>query len=496
MYKIMVVEDSKPIMRNIINQIEMIDSRLKVIAIAYDGEEALKKLKKVDIDILFTDIKMPKMNGLMMIQEAKKICPSLKCIIISGYDDFEYAKQAIKLQIAEYLLKPLDALALKTILDKVIKDIIAEKEMILYNLLNDLDVCEIHPNKLEINNLLIIIVRTSIFENGLQILSRIMLHNYIDEIYTNELYVINTKIASEKVIVIDISRNEIVKTRFLVDSLFNRLKIDFVQINMAVSDEINNISDLNARYRKLSNTLNNLVIIDKPQIIYENSNHYNAEIGNMHEEFERLKVNIYFLIKNRQAEIFNKELSRCFTEWQEKNYPAVFIKKSLLMILDNFIQAFKEIDKIIQFDFSSKIDNLLSNATTYIELRPQSMQIFNQFFEWLSENQKNMPVELFKHIDSFLKHNIYNNISMQELSGKFNVSSSYITRVIKKYSNMSPIEYYMKLKIDEAKKLIDCNEHVMFKDIADSLGFNDQHYFSKVFKSFVGCSPTDYKKMP
>ena len=105
MYSIMVVEDSKPIVRDIIGKIQSIRPDIKEIVVTYDGVSALDMLKKQKPDILLTDIKMPMMDGLELISKAKEIYPELKCVVISGYGDFEFTHQALKLQVDEYILK-------------------------------------------------------------------------------------------------------------------------------------------------------------------------------------------------------------------------------------------------------------------------------------------------------------------------------------------------------------------------------------------------------
>ena len=99
MYSIMVVEDSKPIVRDIISKIQSIRPDIKEIVVTYDGVSALDMLKKQKPDILLTDIKMPMMDGLELISKAKEIYPELKCVVISGYGDFEFTHQALKLQV-------------------------------------------------------------------------------------------------------------------------------------------------------------------------------------------------------------------------------------------------------------------------------------------------------------------------------------------------------------------------------------------------------------
>lgn len=120
MYQAMVVEDSKPILRSIARQIESVDSRIRVVATATNGREALTRLRNAKVDILFSDIKMPVMSGLDLLSEVRCQNPNLRCVIISGYDDFEFARQAIQLGVDEYILKPVANDELKTVLGKIV----------------------------------------------------------------------------------------------------------------------------------------------------------------------------------------------------------------------------------------------------------------------------------------------------------------------------------------------------------------------------------------
>ena len=139
MYSIMVVEDSKPIVRDIISKIQSIRPDIKEIVVTYDGVSALDMLKKQKPDILLTDIKMPMMDGLELISKAKEIYPELKCVVISGYGDFEFTHQALKLQVDEYILKPVDFEDFKRILQSLIYQIdqrrIVHQEEMFSNLL-------------------------------------------------------------------------------------------------------------------------------------------------------------------------------------------------------------------------------------------------------------------------------------------------------------------------------------------------------------------------
>lgn len=106
MIKVFLVEDETIIRQGIRNNIDWGAHGLELVGEAEDGEYAYPMILKSRPDILLTDVKMPFMDGLELSHLVRKQLPGTKIIILSGYDEFEYAKEAIKIGISDYLLKP------------------------------------------------------------------------------------------------------------------------------------------------------------------------------------------------------------------------------------------------------------------------------------------------------------------------------------------------------------------------------------------------------
>lgn len=113
MKKVMLAEDEELILQGIRCIIDWEEISMEVVSMAHNGYEALELFEKEPVDILVTDVEMPKMDGLELIREIRKINPKTRCIILSGYDDFEYARSALRLDVEEYILKPVNEEQLK-----------------------------------------------------------------------------------------------------------------------------------------------------------------------------------------------------------------------------------------------------------------------------------------------------------------------------------------------------------------------------------------------
>ena len=132
MYKIMIVDDEEEVRLGIIKKMDWKSFDFVVVGDAENGQEALEKAEKLEPDVIMTDIRMPFMDGLELGNKLVEILPSTKIIVFSGYDDFEYAKQAIKINVIEYLLKPINSAQLAEVLKNLKMKLDKEYDCLLY----------------------------------------------------------------------------------------------------------------------------------------------------------------------------------------------------------------------------------------------------------------------------------------------------------------------------------------------------------------------------
>ena len=128
MVKVFLAEDEFLIRNGIKNSIEWEKEGYRFVGEASDGELALPMVLKEKPDILITDIRMPFMSGLELSSLVKKELPDIKIVILSGYDEFEYAKDAIHIGVARYLLKPVSSAKLLETLGEIARQILQEQK--------------------------------------------------------------------------------------------------------------------------------------------------------------------------------------------------------------------------------------------------------------------------------------------------------------------------------------------------------------------------------
>lgn len=137
-YSIVIAEDESLLLDNLINKIYNLNINFEVVGKAQTGIQAYNLINELNPDVVITDIKMPVMDGMQLIEKVYNKYPFTKFIIISGFSDFKYAQQAILFQVSEYLLKPIDELELKTALLRIKQSFESEQlscsEIFNYNL--------------------------------------------------------------------------------------------------------------------------------------------------------------------------------------------------------------------------------------------------------------------------------------------------------------------------------------------------------------------------
>ena len=151
MYQVMIVDDEPTSVNLLKTVIEKKCDGFQVTEIAYDGTEAMEKLKGVQPDILITDIQMQVMSGLELVKRIREKYPEMLCVLVSGYQEFEYAKQAIQYRVSDYILKPIVPSDIKKLFVKLGKKLkqtyYYQRNILIHRMVNQLPVDEIEIEK-------------------------------------------------------------------------------------------------------------------------------------------------------------------------------------------------------------------------------------------------------------------------------------------------------------------------------------------------------------
>ncbi|RED75733.1 response regulator transcription factor [Cohnella phaseoli] len=507
-YTVIVAEDEQIILDNIIQKIDQADLNFKVIASAADGEDALLLVEQMKPDVLFTDIHMPAMDGLELIKRAKAIRPDLEIVIISGYNDFSYAQQAIRLGVTDYILKPVK----KDLLRQTIVVIKARLDLQTRRLESDLIDKMVHGVK-----------SPPALTESIKATQRHMYLICLGNQYTYSADVLDTDYFDRLWSMIDWSKitanctNEAVSWHLIDDKFFNQKflilngseqachaeklmnaisssLLHSVPVTVCTEEEpvsLEQIRDTARRMRtylerNLLCCLSSLIttkdrkVPDRPS--HQDSNHMNS---------------IKLFVKQQQFDSLQNELLHLFSQWEKSDMTQRQLEKLLTQLADELMTLIGHEDDDMMGSIEKELYDLVAISTDSKSLFNDALQILNSYMGPYSHSRKkgsDTSEELYNKLEEYIRMNMSEQITVSSLAEKFNFNPSYIIRVFKKCCGEPPMKYLTSLRINEAKRLIERQAELDFKDIAEIIGYSEQQYFSRVFKNMTGMSPSEYRE--
>lgn len=395
MYKLLIADDEPKIRRGL-GKLQWNNIGVEVIGEAIDGSDALNKVSTLLPDIMLVDINMPIINGLELIEKVQKIHPDCLVIIVSGYDEFEYAREALKYNVFDYILKPVNRQELFKTVEKGIKKLESEKKQ------DDL------------------------------------------------VQWATTQVVSDQDI--------------MVKNFFKKW------IAGGLNDyEVNqNLQILNISLRDFQHVL----LLQILPIIENNKKIIEGEL-------------LEFCVLNILNEIFEDSNNRLCVKTETDVYLVFYGEigpESKLMIMDHLSENIKQY-------LSLQVNLLDVNETLKTD---NFCEFYQHHLEELKKQGELSPLVMLakNYIES---HYSNSSLSIEDVAKVTRVSTSYLTKSLKKELGLSYTELVLKVRIENGIKLM-ADPMLRLYDISEKTGFSTQHYFSAAFKKEVGVSPAMFRK--
>lgn len=492
MFTVMIAEDSKPILRNIRMLLESSGLPVQVTATAYNGEEALESIRRQPVDILLSDIRMPKMDGLSLIGQAKQLCPGLKAVLISSYSDFEYTRKALNLQVFDYLLKPVEPEQLKDVIGRAIASLSERQAGAAESFKGVVDSAflaglRLGPEFHEKPLFPFLLCRQPFAAAGSWDIGS--LRSCLEEACAPAACWLFPLIGEEQHYMVLVQAS--VKERYesagvWMDAVRNKLLDAGIHAAAAGSFQPLDLARLKELQKELEQRLAEELTIAGPTLVDAS---YRSR---QPQEASGYIQGFADMIGGRQSKQFMLKLAELQQQWGSDNIRLSDTEKWLTSVADAFCQAMPEGGPEQRLAMTAAIQAML-RLDSYSRFCEAVTNWCGQNFELLQAQNRKSGEELFGQLDSHIKLHKYSQLSITDLAAKFHVSPSYISRIIKRYTNSTFVQYYMELKIEEACRQLQAKPELKIKDLSDALSFSDQHYFSRVFKEYAGCTPSEYK---
>ena len=530
MLKVFLVEDEFVMREGIKNNIDWNSHGYEFCGEASDGELAFPMIQKLNPDIVITDIKMPFMDGLELSRLIKKELPFTEIIILSGYEEFEYAKEAIKIGVSQYLTKPING---EELLREV--DLLAEKisEKRKEREIREKYVREMEENFLgERKNLFQYLVTGSKSMSELLeisdklnidlsaiwyrvVLVKIQSMNHARDEYSNSLVQIEQKLKAidedKGLLVFDRNlegqalifkadtREELEKIQNDYLGKMRDLLGDYKQIRyfVGIGMPVNRLSELPSSFEQASHAFAHRYLV-KESCIW---NYEEMEQNIYHdEEFNISNVNPKQLDRSKLREFLkfgDKEEVTYFVEEYFKDLGPNAMKSNMFrqyIILDAYFCVVDFLDSLqLQKDELEPLDitsGILQSEETAIKYVIRIIEKALELREKTASNRYGGIVdEVKKYID---KNYADEDLSLNVLASHVNFSPNHLSMVFSQQTGKTFIKYLTDFRMSKAKELLRCTGK-RSSEISLEVGYKDPHYFSYLFKKTQGMTPTQYR---
>jgi two-component system response regulator YesN len=489
MINVLVVEDEPPIQRMICKTISEMDREFSVRYTAFNGIQAQRILEAEEVDVVFTDIMMIGGDGITLLQYLHEYRPEIQTVVLSGYDKFEYAKQAYKNGVTDYLLKPVNKTELRDILE-VLKN---RRQECFKNLLDGSEILQksCFYDELQASSWYLLLIRMrsrGCVKGGMNPEFQKNIESGLVKMFGNEDTVFQTSDgAGEYVVAV---KDSITDVEAKALELLNTVGQSDGVIAIAGLPEPVRVQDFRQYVLELRIQIMTESIYGKS--CYSCGGRFCPPHDDTWEKDVKTEA-FSVMVKALKAGDTRgacSQLDAFMREFEEKN--------KTCMAIENFMMEFLERGKGSSHSVRASVWNAVYETFSYGELKTRVFQLverMNGQEEELAEDGSSegaMP-QMVVMIEQYLVDNYQRNIRAGELSMEFGFVSEYISRIFKKYVGLSPSRYLTKIRMEKACQLIKNHPEIQVKEVADQVGYKDIHYFSKVFRKEMGVWPSEYK---
>ncbi len=527
MTSLLLVEDEEAIRQKLVYNVSWAEHGFDPVLSAGNGVEALKLIEQNPVDIMVTDIQMPKMNGIDLIREIQTRNHPMKIIIISGFAEFEYAQEAIKFNVSDYLLKPFASRKLLDIalrLKEKLEQECAEKSE-LYGLREQLrqnmdtlrekfftDLINGNLAGTDINAKMSFLGLTELASLDGQVIVIEIPESQLRTASEEEKYLINLQFKQQLIRlleggiyrhrIINHQRNQMVVIFFAPDpNLAMRLEEYLVQLKMLLNQSL--ILGVGNRYRSLQDfsvSYQEACVAIQYSYLYGNDRVYS--INDLHLDNPFYDKHFYSLYQNR---IFNdlriganhlirEDLAALIAEMRQSQMSpqSLQILASNLLLLTYIIlnELGYNPNEIFETDFSPL--TMVNQAGNLNELEKILQNFFDRINQYIITKRSSLNQKLVDQIRQYIDQNYCEDITLSAIADQYNISTGYLSILFNERIGKKFIDYLTELRITKAKELLKHSDMRIY-EISTAVGYKDSFYFSNCFKKIVGLTPSEYR---
>lgn len=519
-YKVILVDDEDQVRGRIKSFLEERDDFV-VVDSANNGVDALELVETHEPDVVITDIRMPFINGIELTKHLRRDYPNIKVAFISGYDEFEYAKEAIDLNVYTYLMKPVSQDDLHAFLDKLAATLKDEHDR-LYNA-ERLEETYKESMPLLIENRFTALLQEDMIQDdsldalkqfgidltkGQHVLGiirfkgakdtfllerfRIFLRNLIPTILNHYKQVHVFQMTGNMIFLVN---HPELTTRRVEDDLHAMLAktgdFEALSMDIGVSSIFDDVRELRVKFEEAERALDYGKYSNVGPLIF-------------YEDFEREDPQIYMISNEMISQIDNairfgtlEHITDLFNDIRILTNANTASWMNLRFIMVNIASMVIRYAQSLSVDLSTLMDGDMIDVV----MEQRDLNDFLTFVEDMivrireakekdtAQKSNKLIYEIIQYVDTnFTKPSI----QMETLCETFAISVSYLSVLFKRETGMTFHKYLTKKRMEKAKELLAYSDQRVI-EVAEACGYNEVYHFSHTFKKYTGVSPKEYR---
>jgi two-component system response regulator YesN len=516
MYSFIIVDDEPLIRRGMLKKLKLYDNNITFVGEADNGIDAIELIKQTNPDIIFTDMRMPEMDGKSFLRILQRDFPEKKIIVVSGYTDFEYMQEAISAKVVGYLLKPFSRDEIHDTLRKAISLIDhehanqqkfesteAENEGVKYH--SDIQtlsnmalgfynknkapelISDISSKLLNAQRFIVMTVYSSdkiLHEHA----SQFMIENYhkclcLTHAQNEQLSLLLYYLDHDE---------ELHIPSKMASTFFQTIEENTLQnLFIGISQAQTTLTGLHQAYEESLSSLNERPINDTSHIytFYDQPTEWQVPDWEKTDE-------LLFHIEAGNIQMVEDLLSEYFTFLTE--IPLITLS-SIKKCAQKLIQEVRWVlsgyfDSIMKNSSSASFDSVMEASFEIDTIRSYFLHVLPNITEIFKEKKIYGSQNLIDNVKTYIQKNYHKELTLEKISSLFFINPSYCSYLFKEKTGENFIDYVNTVRIDNAKLMLKNTEEKVYK-IAKSLGFNNPKYFFRVFKKLTGRTPEEYRMM-
>lgn len=532
LYRIILVDDEEEVRKGIIRKIDWEALGFQVVGDAENGQDALEKIEQLEPDVVMTDIRMPYMDGLTLTSWIRQKYPSVKVLIFSGFDDFEYAQKAIKLNVTEYILKPVNVEELTRILNRVRENLEQEIEQrrdvdrLRESYLSSLPILrELFLNDMVRGNMPAENIRQKLEEYKIDILGAekwltavINVENEASEEtgltlhQEKELIPISVKSLLEDnlkdycrftafnsavgvtlIAAVDGERKQTSLIDLLGDICKEIKRILQVTVTIGIGYFSRELEQLPAAYQSAVDALGYREIVGTGKTIYINDMEPVSR-GKLQLE-TRDEADLIAVVKFGTREKIEAAAKSFAARMEGARVHMRQLQVYQMSIINCLIRLMQQQDLELGAMFGT---DEMYGKVIYGNMKPEEFasvitEVGCRMNEAMNrERDKTAKKVILEAKQYILDHYQDPELSVDVMCRQLHMSPAYFSTVFKRETGQTYIAYLTEVRLDKAVELLNTTDDKTYV-IAQKVGYQEQNYFSYVFKKRFGISPTKFR---